>query len=748
MLLLLKKFFIAHHLKRLKERILLKLFKKIVWNWRGVIVTVPSVAGLIIGLRLVGWLQPLEWAALDAFFQLRPLEPPDERVLIVGIEESDIQKLGQWPMSDQVLASLLNKIKQQRPRAIGLDLYRDLPVQPGHEELLKVFKSTPNLIGIQKVIEDTSSKENIFSSKINPPPELKRLGQLSASDFVVDGDGVVRRSMLFPIPDKEEATPSLGLAVAATYLKEEGITPTAANNGFMQLGKTVFIPFKTNDGSYIRADAGGYQILLNFRGPHNFPQVSLSSVLENRIAPDLFRDRIVLIGSQATSINDAFSTPYTKKIFTNIEDLVSTPIRTPGVEVQANVASEILSSVLDNRPLIKVWSDLLEALWITFWTTLPAVLGWELRSINNTKNFSVKFLLSMFVAVSTATMVLVVSSYLAFLISLWIPVIPPLLAMFCSSFIIIVYAGYSKLEETNITLELKVDERTQQLKDKNEQLRHAFKQLKATQKQIIAREKLTFFSTLTAGIAYEVRDPLNYINNFAVSSVDLSFELQEKIKATNLQCLVSKQNGEDLDKILFKLIEDILKIKQESQVITKNIQKLLLHSQQEASKQKLTNVNDLVDSSVKLVYCSFKSKYDVNICVETEYDISIEEIEIVVQDISRVLIDVIDSSFNSVYQKMKIFGEAFSPKIYLQTRQLNNSVNIEIRDNGLGITSDISDRILDLFFTSKYLKKGPDLGFYISRDIIREYGGEIKLETEPGVYTELVLILPKESVLK
>lgn len=224
--------------KHKKGRFAFQFLKKLAGNRCGVI-TVPIVSSLVIGIRLAGWLQPLEWAALDAFFQMRPLETPDEKIIIVGIQESDIQKLKQWPISDQVLASLLNKIKQQKPRAISLDIYRDLPVNPGHKELLKVFRSTPNLIGVQKVIGyEFNVKGEILSSKIAPPLELERLGQISASDTPIDVDGVVRRGMLFPMPEGNEAIPSLGLAVAGVYLQKQGITPTTANNGLMKLGET------------------------------------------------------------------------------------------------------------------------------------------------------------------------------------------------------------------------------------------------------------------------------------------------------------------------------------------------------------------------------------------------------------------------------------------------------------------------------------------------------------------------------
>ncbi len=108
--------------------------KQPIWQWLGVLITASSVAGVLAALRLAGTLQLLELIALDQFFRLRPLEPADSRIVIVTIDESDIKKLGQWPMSDAVMARLLLTLKQQNPRAIGLDLYRNLPVEPGHQE--------------------------------------------------------------------------------------------------------------------------------------------------------------------------------------------------------------------------------------------------------------------------------------------------------------------------------------------------------------------------------------------------------------------------------------------------------------------------------------------------------------------------------------------------------------------------------------------------------------------------------------
>lgn len=133
-------------------------FKQQLWRWRGVLVTVPSLAGGLLLLRFAGALQLMELVALDQMFRLRPVEAVDSRIVLVTIDESDIKQLGQWPMSDAALARVITSLKQQQPRVIGLDIFRDLPVEPGHQALVNVFTTTPNLIGVEKVIKRLKEK--------------------------------------------------------------------------------------------------------------------------------------------------------------------------------------------------------------------------------------------------------------------------------------------------------------------------------------------------------------------------------------------------------------------------------------------------------------------------------------------------------------------------------------------------------------------------------------------------------------
>ncbi|BAY24934.1 adenylate/guanylate cyclase with Chase sensor [Calothrix sp. NIES-2100] len=409
--------------------------KQLIWQWRGVLLAVPNVTAIVIALRFTGWLQLLELAALDQFFIFRPQEPVDERIVIVEINEPDINKLGQWPISDAVMAKVLDNIKQQQPRAIGLDLYRNLPINPGHEKLIKIFATTPNLIGVQKVSHTADSFQ------VNPAPELKQRQQVGANDLPLDGDGKIRRGLLYVGLEDETSLEGFGLKLALLYLKTEGITPKASakNPNFLQLGKGVFPIFEANDGGYMGADAGSYQVLLNYRGTmKHFPKVSISDVLEKRVPANLMQDKIVLIGSTAESLKDLFYTPYSSNLF-------ASPERMAGVVIHANLISQILSSALQGRPEIKTLPEQLEWLWILFWSIFGATLCWQQRH-SSTEKRHVPFMANGTGSVFIVAGFLLGGSYLAFLFAWWIPVVPPLLALAGSAIAVTQYIARSAAE--------------------------------------------------------------------------------------------------------------------------------------------------------------------------------------------------------------------------------------------------------------------------------------------------------------
>jgi PAS domain S-box-containing protein len=398
-------------------------------KWWGVLITAPTVAGLVIIGTSAGLLQYVEWTAHDQFVRLRPREHPDSRIVVVTIGESDLAKIGQGQVPDQVLAELIQKLKAHQPRAIGLDLYRDLPVEPGHQKLVRVFESTPNLIGVEKIAGDV----------VAPPPTLDRLGQVAGADLMLDADGKVRRGFLTLENSQGKIQESLATKLALMYLQHEGITLEVVNPAKEQyrLGQAIFERFREYDAGYVRADAGGYQILLNFRGrQNNFRTLSLTDVLENRIPRDWIRNHIVLIGATGQSSNDLFFTPYSSTILTS-------PERMPGVMIHANLISQILSAALDGRTLIKSWPQPVEWLWVLGWSFAGASVRWLLlrATLQNQKlasNWGVTGL-----CIVVAAGILLTGGYLAFVNGWWIPVVSPLLAAMGSA---VAVAGYHRLE--------------------------------------------------------------------------------------------------------------------------------------------------------------------------------------------------------------------------------------------------------------------------------------------------------------
>ena len=363
----------------------------------------------MIALSYLGIFQSLELSTLDRWFRLRPKEGKEERIVVVTISESDINDIGQWPISDQKLSKLIKNINQQQPRAIGLDIYRDIAIAPGTEELNEVLSSTPNLIGIEKAVYEP----------VQPSPTLKEQEQVALADLVIDLDNKVRRGLLSIQLDDNQIKLGLATRLALMYLAEEGIELEAVENtANRRLGKALFVPFKRNDGGYIDADAGGFQILLNFRGTEtSFQQISIFDVLQGNIPQDLMKDRLVLIGSTAHSLNDLFPTPYsTSKSSQSL----------PGVLIHANLTSQIISSALDGRKLIKVVSEPGEWLWIFAWTCLGSAIVF-LGSNSNPlmpNNLSLVRFITFRLILPGA--ILLSSGYLLFLLGWWLPVVTPL----------------------------------------------------------------------------------------------------------------------------------------------------------------------------------------------------------------------------------------------------------------------------------------------------------------------------------
>jgi adenylate cyclase len=341
--------------------------------------------------RWTGFLQPLELATFDQTMRFRPVEATDSRIVLINIDETDITQVG-YPIPDGVLANAIARIQAQKPDAIGLNIYRDLPVEPGHQDLLKVFQTTANLFGIEKVV----------GTLVAPPSVLEQRDQVGFSDFIEDEDGTVRRVLLSVRP-KDQVRYSLATKLALHYLNRRGITPNPLDQSQLQLGQAIFQRFEQNDGAYVRAVTGGYQLLLNFRNA-SFQRFSLQQVLKGQIPPDRLRDRIILIGYVADSVNDFFR--------------VATSERISGIALHATLVSQILSAALDRRPLIRVWSDWVEIVWIVLGSGLAAVVSGLFRAW-----------WSWAIAMGCLSAGLILGCYGALVQGWWLPMVPAFLGI-------------------------------------------------------------------------------------------------------------------------------------------------------------------------------------------------------------------------------------------------------------------------------------------------------------------------------
>ncbi len=373
-------------------------------------ITSLGVTGFILLIRLTGILLTWEWNLLDRFFRWRLTDTIEPRIVVVTIDEQDINNVGQSPIHDRTLARVIKNIKVHKPNAIALDIFRDLPVAPGNQDLIKVFNSTPNLYVVEKVIGES----------VSPPATINRQ-QVGFADQIVDSDGKIRRGLLSLVGNDKQTRFSLSTKLAFHYLQARGIKLEPINNNRYRLGKATFERFNSNNGGYVRADQGGYQILLNYWGTEaNFKQYSLTEVINNKIAPEDIKDRLILIGSTAESIKDFFYTPYSQGWFRS-------PQKMPGVFIQANITSQIVSAAIDNRPLLYTHSEFLEFLWILVWSFIGAMISWSLRTFRG-----IAFYLFL------AATVLIIICYTAFLSGWWLPLVPSLLTLIATVITLII----------------------------------------------------------------------------------------------------------------------------------------------------------------------------------------------------------------------------------------------------------------------------------------------------------------------
>lgn len=390
-------------------------------NIGAVLLASVAATALIMGGRYVGMLQDWELQAFDQLVRLRPDEKPDPRILAVTVTETDFASqdrlVVRGSISDWALNKALRTIKQYNPRVMGLDIYRDLPIT---QEDLRTFFANSDLVAVCKVRAPEAGDPGVA------PPEGVAAERLGFSDVIQDSDGVMRRHLL--AMDVDPASPcaasyAFSVELAMRYLAAQGIPPKASPEGFLQMGNVVFRPLDAHNGGYQKIDGWGHQVLLNYRSPRApqnvVDQVPLMQVLKGKLDPNLVKDRIVLIGTTANSFGDLWTTPYSR---------AQSGRRVPGVLIQAQMVSQIISAVLDGRPLLWVWPFWGEFLWIWGWSSVGGILAISYRSP-----------LRLALASGIAFGVLYALCFGLLLQGAWVPFVPSAIALVLAVGIVVAY---------------------------------------------------------------------------------------------------------------------------------------------------------------------------------------------------------------------------------------------------------------------------------------------------------------------
>ena len=369
--------------------------------------------GGVLALRATGVFQVWELQYFDLMMSYRLVESPDDRIVIIGITEDDIQRADNAAVSDEMMANVIEAVKAQQPTVIGMDFFRNVPRDNGYERLQEIFLETPNIIGIEKVIDDDAL------AAVSGKAVLTQDNRVAASDLIVDVDGRIRRGFLFPSAVGDLVIEGLAFRVALEYLATHNIYPNPDVN-VLDLGHARLPPFEKNSGGYSNADAGGYQIIMNWRSNLKFETFTAYDAIDGNIPQGALRDKIVMIGSMQSGDADVFFTPYNSRRNGSYGVLPS-----HGITIHASLASQIISAAFGQRPPIRVLPPHVEAVLITVF----AWLGIGLYRLG--RNDAHRFLLYTAVLggnIGISQLALIFGGW-------WLPVVPASVALFVAPII-------------------------------------------------------------------------------------------------------------------------------------------------------------------------------------------------------------------------------------------------------------------------------------------------------------------------
>ncbi len=655
------------------------------------------MAAFAIACQRTGMLQTSEKSVLDHGFRLRQLSTPSPPITLVVTTETDLQQLKQWPLSDETLAQVIQTIQNAQPSVIGLNLHRDQALQPGTQALNQIFATSENLIGVRKVVTEPADPP------LNPPTALAQTGRIAASDVLPDRDGRLRRHLLALGDDDGNIVLSLGARVALDYLaREQGIKQEPAHHDAkaIRLGQAIFQALKPSDGGYVEADGGGYQILSNFYdSPAIFETISINDLLRGEFEEAQIRDRIVLIGTTAPSLQNPFFTPMTQ----------TADQAWFGVELQADLAGQIVAAATAGRPLLRGAPEAIDWLWIMLWASGGAILGTYLPSRQ----------LSLMLALPLGGILLLSSGYLLLVNGWWMVVIAPGLAFVGAGLLSrrLVLDQHLVQSRTQLltyqsTLNEQVEERTHVLQTQNLQLVEAQQQAEASN-----QAKSDFLTRMS----HELRTPLNSIIGFSsLMRNDTSLGL---VYRENLGII--RQSGE----YLLSLINDVLDFAK-------------IEANQVTVEQGAVNLHTLIaslESMFRLQADQKRIKFRCSIDAQVPQYITTDE-----RKLRQVLINLLGNAI-----KFTPGGHVIL-RIWKET-DLPARLHFEVEDTGVGIAQAELDTIFEPFTQSNISaaqasEPGTGLGLAISKNLVQRMDGKIWANSQPGQGSRFHVTLPLQTV--
>ncbi len=727
-----------------------------------------GIAVLIICIRDNRILDAIENRMYDMRVKLLSLhQPPSNDIVIVGIDDYSLSflapEIGRWPWPRYVYGGIIDYCASASTIAFDIIFAEE---NENNKEGDKVFTNSAKHYG--KVIsalylsnaQDTGydipiesisqfSLPASFSPQITidsyeygliPFPNLLAASnKLGTVQHEVESDGVLRTYTL-AAKYHERFFPSLGLAAAMTYL---GLTPQQVScdvDSNLHLGDRQ-IPLANN--KHLRLLPPNVDDESMRHKTYRVVDILTSWYMEKEgkqpiIPRDTFKDKIVLVGSLAIGVKD--------------REIIAGGFNLDGVLVHAIAVDNLL-----NSKSLQLCRPFIEFLIVLIICLLPVFASIERPGF------------------MVMTIALILTGYLGIVIGalfLWhviLPVTAPVLGIMSSSIGLGVSYWYielvqrkklefnlreayedlkitnEKLADYSHTLEIKVDERTKEITEKNVELEGTLNQLKQMQEQLIMQEKLASLGQVTAGIAHEIKNPLNFVNNFSKVSISLTEELEDEIQLHKDK--LSSTTNDFILEIITDLKSNIEKINNHGNRADRIVRGMLVQYRGNSGGKEKTGINALIDDNLNLMYHGKRADEPTFDIVQIrDYDESIGEITVMPQELGRAFLNILNNAFYSTHQKKKKLKSDYNPQLTVRTKNCGDRVEIRIHDNGMGIPTDIMDKIFNPFFTTKPTGEGTGLGLSIAFEIIvQAHKGTLRVESEINKYAEFIITLPKIS---